>query len=81
MTVIEPSGPTEHLQTVDYWKGLYLDTVKYGQELIDAIRQHHRDIRGLGVDSQGRWGGSYDHKLWAVLGLPTGPDQRSGRAT
>lgn len=38
----QPSGPTEHLETVEYWKGLYLDAVAVGQEwqpVIEAARR------------------------------------------
>lgn len=72
----QPTGPTDHLDTVEYWKGLYFEAIKVGQEMATAIRQHHADISSLGVNSRGQWGSSYDHKLWAVLTLqplPTRP--------
>ena len=38
----QPIGSTEHLETVEYWKGLYLDAVAVGQKwqpVIEAARR------------------------------------------
>lgn len=39
---IQPTGPTEHLETVEYWRALYLDAVAVGkkwQPVIAAARR------------------------------------------
>jgi len=40
----EPIGPTEHLETVEYWKGLYFDAVDESRELL-AERDELRALR------------------------------------
>jgi len=47
-----PIGPTEHLETVDYWKGLYLDAVKVGQEKLNQLRAELSDVRNERVALQ-----------------------------
>src|SRR5882724_3648138 len=41
----QPAGPTEHLDTVDYWKGLYLTAVEVGQENLNQLRAELSDVR------------------------------------
>lgn len=40
----EPIGPTEHLETADYWKGLYFDAIEESKELL-AGRDELRMLR------------------------------------
>jgi hypothetical protein len=39
----EPIGPTDHLNTVEYWKGLYLDAIVVAKEMLDAERERRHD--------------------------------------
>lgn len=43
--------PTDHLETVEYWRDLYVTAVEVGQEKITAIRDLHakrtRDHNGF----------------------------------
>jgi hypothetical protein len=37
-------GPTEHLQTADYWRGLYCDAIAVGQETLDRVHELEREV-------------------------------------
>lgn len=39
---MEPIGPTEHLETVDYWKGLYLTAIEVGQEKMNQLNRTNK---------------------------------------
>lgn len=65
-----PIGPTEHLNTVEYWRDLYVEAIHLGQEMLDQERAEterlraairlHRDSREVGT--------FFDQRLWSVLG-------------
>jgi hypothetical protein len=39
------SGPTDHLDSVDYWRGGYMDAVAVGQEYVDRMHAAEKIIR------------------------------------
>jgi hypothetical protein len=43
----QPVGPTDHLDTVEYWKQLYLTAVEVGQEKVDAIHSALKLLKGV----------------------------------
>lgn len=73
ITVItKPIGPTAHLETVDYWKGLYLDAVAVGQEALDALRATRKRLAPLrcpSCDGSGVYEEQHDYATEA-LGCP-----------
>ena len=79
----EPIGPTDHLNTVEYWKGLYLDAIVVAKEMLDAERERRHDAEVrindaiLALASARTW--SAQAKLNKVLNiLTTDPATGSG---
>lgn len=42
---VAPTGPTAHLETAEYWRGLYNDAVAAGQAALIAVRTQHFSVR------------------------------------
>jgi hypothetical protein len=51
MTTIEPNGPTEHLQTMEYWKELYLTSIEVGNEMRSSYLAEINRLRTLVIDT------------------------------
>lgn len=47
MSTIEPTGPTDHLRTVEYWKENYLTAIEVGQEKVNALRDLRNVVRRI----------------------------------
>jgi hypothetical protein len=44
----EPTGPTDHLDTVEYWKELYFLAIAEGQSLLNQLRECQDGILSSG---------------------------------
>jgi hypothetical protein len=57
-------GPTDHLETVEYWRDLYVTAVEVGQEKITAIRSLHSSRDVSAWDGYGRRVCAECHQTW-----------------
>jgi hypothetical protein len=74
----EPPAPSSTSPALADWEA-------YARKLEDAICYHRQSVMSLGLHGNSRgelvWGGQYDARLWAVVGLPDRPHNDPPNAT